>query len=722
MNSRNNPNLYGDRTGITMAVAVVGVVVGWVASIEALLWWHDGRVFGFGVLFSIIIDWGLVPVREFRGWQGGIPLGVALLVGFVVGWGAWRWLTIQPERHVRGFVLHRDPRAIAAALKSGKTEAPGVLIHPEVQISQALETRHTLLVGGSGGGKTTILWPIIHQAQARGDKVLLFDSKGDFTEKLGGAFTLLSPTDARSARWVLGNDILTAIDAHALTETLIPSAPGGDKEPMWTNGARALLLGVITDVQRRYGKKWGFRTLAQAVAASLADFQTLKNIITQEDPAMLSLLGGEDAKGPSRTTMGFLVQVATSVRHVINLGVAGADLSQNPGWAVRAWLAGKVPPVAVVGFRDSARSLSQAWAASLIEQVVRQVGDMPDAAPQDRRTWLIVDEAPRAGRVPSITDALTTARSKGLRVVLGLQSLAQVREVYTRETATVWAGQTASKIICQTTAPEDQKWCSDLLGEREVERYTHQLSQQTGSEGGGQHSSSWQRVREPVLLPASFGQELRVLPTGPRALLMSGGEAALLDWPFPVLQKHRAAHAAARWTQPGYVRPVWGKAPPEVAAPPSAATPKPLTLKPLTFIDATFKTKAAALALGARWHRVAGAWFIPDDLPADARRALLDRFEVVPAPVTVPAGPDFPATLYPPHGGQAAQESPGDHMATEAVAHVLDAVVPGAGLAARILGIAAQAAGQTPPATQQQPAPTIAAPEQDEGRDGREEE
>ncbi len=476
---------------------------------------------------------------------------------------------------------------------------------------------------------------------------------------------------------MLGNDILTAIDAHALTETLIPSAPGGDKEPMWTNGARALLLGVITDVQRRYGKKWGFRTLAQAVAASLADFETLKNIITQEDPAMLSLLGGEDAKAPSRTTMGFLVQVATSVRHVINLGVAGADLSQNPGWAVRAWLAGKTPPVAVVGFRDSARSLSQTWASSLIEQIARQVGDMPDAAPSDRRIWLIVDEAPRAGRVPSITDALTAARSKGVRVILGIQSLAQIREVYTRETATVWAGQTASKIICQTTAPEDQKWCSDLLGEREVERYTHQFSQQTGSDGG-QHSSSWQRVREPVLLPASFGQELRVYQTGPRALLMSGGEAALLDWPFPALQNHRPAYVAARWTQPGYARPVWGKAPPDVAAPPSAP-----------------------------------------DRPDNDKGKPRGPAPTPPTPAPIPSGdlPDFPAAPLKTLGS--GQESPGDHMAAEAVGHLLDLVAPGAGLAARILGIAAQASGQTPPASLQKPAPLMPGQGQEEEREER---
>ncbi len=675
-NTRNNPNRYGDRTGLTVAVGAIAAVLGWIGGMEGVMLAAHGHGLNAGQLLGALVHWGVAPIRAW-GWQGAIPPAVALVAGALAAWGAWRFLTIPPERHVRGFVLHRDPRAIAAALKPSKTDQAGVLIHPAVQISQALETRHTLLVGGSGGGKTTILWPLIHQAQARGDRILLFDSKGDFTEKLGGNFTLLSPTDARSARWVLGNDILTAIDAHALTETLIPSAPGGDKEPMWTNGARALLLGVITDVQRHNGRKWGFVTLASAIANALSDFETLKNIITREDPAMLSLLGGEDATAPSRTTMGFLVQVATSVRHVINLGVGADDLAhtKNPPWAVRAWLAGKTPPLAIVGFRDSARSLSQAWAASLIEQVVRQVGDMPDAVPQDRRIWLVVDEAPRAGKVPSVTDALTTARSKGLRVILGIQSLAQIRETYTRETATVWAGQTASKIICQTAAPEDQKWCSDLLGEREVERYTHQLSQQSHSDGGGQHASSWQRVREPVLLPASFGQELRVLPTGPRALLMSGGEAALLDWPFPELQKSRPPYVAARWTQPGYQRPVWGKTPPDVAAPPSAP-----------------------------------------DHPDDDKGKRPPRGPA-PTPLTPAPSPDLPSFPAAP----AAQESPGADVAQEAAEHVLNAVVPGAGLVARILSLAGQAAQQAapaPPATRA--APLMPDQAQDEEREERE--
>ena len=289
----------------------------------------------------------------------------------------------------------------------------------------------------------------------------------------------------------------------------------------------------------------------------------------------LSLLGGEDAEGPNRTTMGFLVQLSAALTQVINLGVASYDLKENPEWSVRSWLGGHQPPVTILGFRDSARSLSQAFAASVIEQTVRQISDMPDAAPDQRCIWLIVDEAPRVGKVPSITDALATARSKGLRVVLGIQSLAQVREAYTRDTATTWAGQTATKIICQTTSPDDQEWCAKLLGDREVDRFQHQVSTQTGRDGG-QHNQSWQRVREPVLMPAAFGRDLQVIKgRGPRALLMAGGEAAILTWPFPHLQTHRPDRIAARWIQPNYQRPDWGKTPPDIgkSSAPAAAVP-----------------------------------------------------------------------------------------------------------------------------------------------------
>jgi hypothetical protein len=153
----------------------------------------------------------------------------------------------------------------------------------------------------------------------------------------------------------------------------------------------------------------------------------------------------------------------------------------------------------------------------------------------------------------------------------------------------------------------------------------------------------------------------------------------LLNWPFPVLQKHRPAFVAARWTQPGYARPVWGKAPPDVAAPPGVVSPS------------------------AR----------PDDkqkkqkLEADPRMA----------PVTVQqqtADLDLPPAASP-----AADHDPVADQLTE---HLLDMTLPGAALAAKVLGIVSQAApGTSQTQTTQAPGPGIQAQAQEQDRDREEE-
>lgn len=394
------------------------------------------------------------------------------------------------------------------------------------------------------------------------------------------------------------------------------------------------------------------------------------------------LLGGEEAEASNRTTDGFLTQIVSSMTQVIHLGVSAQDLHDNPGWSVRSWLAGKTPATVVIGFRgEQSKEMSRAWASSIIQRVALQVGGLKDSAPHERRIWLIVDEAPEAGRVPFITTSLTTLRSKGMRVVLGFQTLASVRVEYDKDTAQIWEGQCDIKIIGKLTSGADQEWASRLLGDREVERYQHQVSQQAGSDTRGQHSSSWQRVREPILMPSSFGQELgmqtdsRGRLLGPRALMLGAGRAAILDWPLTPRTTLREPVVDARWIQPGYQVPAWGKTPPDVAAPPTAAER-------------------------------------PDDKDKAKRRSPAPA-PLTPAPIQGADLPDCPVTPI------AQQESPSNDLATEAAAHAVDAVVPGASLAARILGLAAQASGQVPPTAPQQSAPMIPWQEQDEGEQER---
>ncbi len=663
----NNVNwATADRPIVSAISAAIGGAVGYAGGVEILARFAASdhaflppRDLAHAVLEIAKTYHGILPMPW--GWAPA-ALGIAGLVG--AGVGGWIASTRPSERPIpgRGYTLKRDPAAIGRALQVGRGEVPGVHIHPGVQISQREECNHMLIVGGTGAGKTTVLWPILEQIRARGDKMIIFDSKGDFTESWPGVgerdFMLLSPTDKRSARWQIGADIRTRLEAQTLAETLIPAT---EKDPMWSNGARALLVGLISDLQTRAPGRWGFAELAQVVASALTDFQTLKDILAREDPAALHIIGGADAKTPSKTAHSFIVNLGAFMSSVISLGVGADDLKDNQTWSVRRWLAGKTPPVAILGFRKSVKGVNQSFISSLIEQIVLQIGDMPDAAPHKRRIWLVLDECPQAGKIPTITDSLTTLRSKGVRVILGMQSLAQVRESYSKDTATTWAGSCGIQIIGKLGSEEDQAWASKVLGDHEVERFSGQVSMTAGA-GAAQRNQSWERVREPVLMPASFGQEFRLVKNwlgrmiGPRLLMIAGGEAAILDWRFPAITKRRPARVAARWIGVGYRRPRWGKEPPQVVKEGQGGEGKE--------VESRVETEKGQ---GREGHRTV------NEVPRAA------AMEGVAGSVARAADKE----------NEAVADAAGEHL--------IDLAIPGAGLVAKITGMAAEMApkGQT---------------------------
>lgn len=162
-------------------------------------------------------------------------------------------------------------------------------------------------------------------------------------------------------------------------------------------------------------------------------------------------------------------------------------------------------------------------------------------------------------------------------------------------------------------------------------------------------------------MPSSFGQELgmqkdrRGSLLGTRALVLAGGEAAVLRWPLTSRIKLREPIVDARWLAPGYKPPAWGRDPPAVAPEIAGSLPKSgeqtdKPKKPAQEQTTTVTTVATDLA----------------DLP------------------TLP-------------GQQGPQEAlPTDRVTEGVLEHLLDAAAPGAALAARILGLVADTAPATP--------------------------
>ena len=552
-----------ERPTVSTIFAIVGLIVGYAGGLELLTWQAGDGWIPIVQVPSLI--WSLVKAHELlpRITFGWFPPLCAVGTSLVCGAIGWKVSTRASVRHLHGLHLYNGARDAARAFRPLHGGA-GVHIHPGAQIGERAEVAHFLILGGPGSGKTTALWTMLQDILKRGDRMLILDFKGDFTRDLPKPITLLAPADARGTRWALGQDIRTRLDASALAETLIPLGSG---EPIWAQGARGLLIGLLSHLQTTRGVSWGFQELAELAARVLVDYKTLVSIIVKEHPPAKAFLMGADSK----TTASFLGQLSGALTHVVELGVSDFAIPKtSSGWSVRWWLRGgyKGPKAVVLGWQPSSKELSQAFAASLIEQVVRQLSDLPDCSPGDRRVWLILDEAAQLGKIPSITDALVTLRSKGTRVVLGLQSVAQIAQNYDRETLTVWSNSTDTKILCRLKSKEDQKFASELLGKRTVERYSHQFSQSAGA-GGPTRSGSWHRADELVMPESDFGHRLGPGKAGVRAIVLPGGAkgAALLDWPYhkSPSPEIRASRIQAKWVKPGFSRPRWGETPPQVA-------------------------------------------------------------------------------------------------------------------------------------------------------------
>lgn len=540
-------NIYGSWPGFAALGGIAGFAAG--SAMNIFMTYH-GFPMSWTSSLEFAIRHALQPVEYGPAIGGAVLLAAKPL---------WEWLNgtnnASPDRHVRGNALV-SPQTLAKRTRHND----GLPLSPSLRLGMGDETTHILIVGGSGGGKTTVLWPFLIEGRQRGDRQMIFSYKGDFQERWPTTgFTLLAPWDSRSAVWVMGEDFRNRLDAGALAATLIPE-PKGNSDPIWTKGSREILKSIIIKLQTELPGQWTAGQFAAMLMQCLADFDVLQATVAKYNPLANShIAGGADSK----TTISFLNEISAAGADLQYLAPAEAGNTNAERWSARRWVLGRAKHKTVIlGFLPSAKDFASKFVASIIEATVLRVLDLPDKEPDERRIWLVVDEAPQAGQVPTLTTALEAGRSKGLRLVLGIQSTAQMHKTYDEHTKSIWAGQTAIKIITRIKDEADQKWASSLTGDAEIDRMQTSTSTSVGKPSGTSTTKNYQRVREPVLLPKQIendlfakapkrGEKLDDRRHFVRALVMSEYGDAILDFKFRRPPKRRSALIEASWMNAG---------------------------------------------------------------------------------------------------------------------------------------------------------------------------
>ena len=147
---------------------------------------------------------------------------------------------------------------------------------------------------------------------------------------------------------------------------------------------------------------------------------------------------------------------------------------------------------------EALRPLISTWFDVLVSSLLSLPPD------EERRIWFFLDELASMERLSSLEDGLTKGAKHGGRFVCGLQSTAQLDDIYTKDKATVLRSCFRNLLVLNipNTDPATAEEFSRGLGEREYKR--KETSKSLNYQRGPTRTVSERYVRERAVLPVEI--------------------------------------------------------------------------------------------------------------------------------------------------------------------------------------------------------------------------
>ena len=433
--------------------------------------------------------------------------------------------------HLRGSVRLSGRAAIVGLRRelAGRVKRrPDHDIAPGVAYPADLWTRHVLIVGGVGSGKSTVLRPLIDKVVASGEQMMLFDPKSEFTSGFGSP-QIIAPWDARGLAWDIAKDMRNLLDMRRFAATIIKES----HDPMWSNASRQLLVGLMLYLKGTRGVDWGWMELRDLVSLPQA---SLLQIMRRWHPEAIRAV-----EKATVTTAGILINLASFCSSIFDLAEAWGMNSPERRVSFVEWVHGASPHRQIILQGHGAYAdLTRAYTEGIMGVVSAMVNSVEMADDPDRKIWFIADEFAKMGKIP-VQPLFEVGRSRGVRCVVACQDFAQIEEMHGASFARALVGMCGTIVAGQIMQGETAEALCKAFGTREVER-----ANVSSSSGGPQGSSTLSYARDeiPLYKPSELTSRLGLTPDGSGVvlLLFTGGNAYELAWPMFHMRRERAAH------------------------------------------------------------------------------------------------------------------------------------------------------------------------------------
>ncbi|MCX7693456.1 MAG: type IV secretion system DNA-binding domain-containing protein [Tepidimonas taiwanensis] len=412
----------------------------------------------------------------------GIGALLGLVAGLLVPLGRPEDVAQQAAATLRGAELV-DARKLQ---KLTKKSGAGIAI-ANIPIPANLETLHFLISGSTGAGKTVAIHEILDGAASRGDRALIADIGGLALEKYfdeSRGDIIINPLDARSVEWSPLAEMRAAHDAERIARAIVPEGHGSGKE--WNAYARTFVASVF---EYAFKNQLNNEKLTELLLFSqnselrkLFAAYPIRAMLDESNDKMLAGVRGIVSTycAPFRLLHPDADARAFSIRRIAE------DNSKR-------WI--------YLTARDDQIQALRTLISAMID--ICTVGIL-SRNPGDARFWLVLDELATFGQVSGLADFLTKSRKYGGRAIVGIQSTAQLRDIYGRDGAQTLLSCLSNALILRTVDAETSEELSRLIGERQI--YRENLSQSEASRG---HLSQTRSVqlrleKERAILPSQI--------------------------------------------------------------------------------------------------------------------------------------------------------------------------------------------------------------------------
>lgn len=390
-----------------------------------------------------------------------------MVFAFISIFGIWFYYGVSQKRTdvTKGIKLVK-PEVLARQIKKEKI-ASDIVIENLPLIKDA-ETRHILVTGTTGCGKTNLFDIILPQIRKRKNKAIIIDIKGKYVAKYYNPETdfIFNPLDERSVNWDIWSEFQMESHYDAFANSIIPEKKNSFDD-VWDKSSRIVLVEAL--------KKLAI--IKKTDTAELFKLLEKMNLINLEEFFESTRAAKLISRGSEKTTFSILMNLVANITPLSYL--QRSSVNSKESFSFRNWITNDnnydswVFITARADQIDSIRSLMSAALDTSLNAALSLEED------KKRRIWFVADEIPVLNKLSSLKKGLTLGRENGCSIMLGIQDIPQLRSIYGYDDTKTILNNINTHFIFRYQDSTTAREISEMLGV--VEQEQHNETQSYGS-------------------------------------------------------------------------------------------------------------------------------------------------------------------------------------------------------------------------------------------------